>query len=127
MPLYGHELDEQTNPLDANLGFAVTLKDREFIGRDQIAAIAERGPDRLRVGLSMTGRKIARENYPIRHEDQVVGKVTSGTFSPSLNRPIAMGYVRHDLAQEGQTLDVEIRGSLETAKVVSLPFYKRKK
>ena len=127
MPLYGHELSEEITPIEADLKFAVNLADRDFFGRDKLVDIIERGPDRLRVGLELLGRRIAREHYPILFDDVVVGEVTSGTLAPTLQRPIAMGYVQSGLAKEGQPLSVDIRGRQEAAKVVPLPFYRRTK
>ena len=127
MPLYGHELNEDINPIEADLGFAVNAVDRDFFGCATIAAAIENGVDRTRVGLEMQGRRIAREHYPIVFEDQVVGEVTSGTLAPTVEKPIGMGYVPTGLAEVGRELHIDIRGRLEAAKVVALPFYSRKK
>ena len=128
MPLYGHELSEKIDPLTAGLGFAVNMKGRDFIGRAALDIIRQTSTLPERVGLELTSRRVPREHYPIVHPDdaaQVLGEVSSGTFSPTLDRPIAMGYVPHQFAEPGTKLAIDIRGKLEPAKVVPLPFYKR--
>jgi aminomethyltransferase len=125
MPLYGHELSEQINPYQAGLGFAVNLKDRDFIGRP---ALVERKSDprqTRRVGLELAGRRVPREHYPVLEANENVGEITSGTFSPTLEKPIAMAYVRPEVAVTGKPLAVDIRGRPEPARVVELPFYRR--
>jgi aminomethyltransferase len=125
MPLYGHELTEQTNPLEAGLDFAVNLKDRRFPGNDALEAVKRDGPKRVRVGLELTGKRVPREHYGIFAEGRTIGEVTSGTFSPTLQKPIAMGYVpAHDAVIDTE-LQIDIRGAREPARIVKLPFYKR--
>lgn len=124
MPLYGHELTEDIDPITAGLSFAVAL-DKDFIGRDAIAKIAEQGPAKVRVGLRLAGKRIAREGTPVLADGQAVGEVTSGTFSPTLQASIAMAYVPPELSQVGMPLGVDLRGKTESATVVQLPFYKR--
>lgn len=125
MPLYGHELSEQINPYQAGLGFAVNLHDREFVGRDALIRFKEDANQLKRVGLEMTGRRAAREHYAVFAGDESVGEITSGTFSPTLRKPIAMAYVRPEHAEVGGELTVDIRGRREAARVVKLPFYVR--
>jgi len=126
MPLYGHELSEQIDPYQAGLGFAVHLKDREFIGHAALAKAKAAGPDRpRRVGLQIEGKRVAREHFAVTAAGEVVGEVTSGTFSPTLEKPIAMAYLRSDLAEVGTEVEVDIRGRSVIARVVPLPFYKR--
>jgi aminomethyltransferase len=130
MPLYGHELSEEINPLEAGLGFAVNLENRMFPGRNALAKLKQSPLARVRIGLELSGKRVPREHYPIlRSPDAVaraqIGEVTSGTFSPTLSRPIAMGYVRPDAAEPGAELFVDIRGQAEPARVVKLPFYRR--
>lgn len=123
MPLYGHEMDDSTSPLEAGLGFAVKLNKDDFIGK---RGIIERGePKKTRVGLKITGRGIARENCPVYHGDSLIGKTTSGTHSPYFGYPIAMALVDVDFAKVGTELSVEVRGKKISAEVVPLPFYKR--
>lgn len=125
MPLYGHELSEVINPVQAGLAFAYNLEDRNFIGRDAIARFEKDASLPRRIGLSLSGKRVPREGCPIEIDGRRVGEVTSGTFSPTLSRPIAMGYVEPDHAAEGTKLAIDIRGRREPAEVVSLPFYKR--
>jgi aminomethyltransferase len=129
MPLYGHELSEEINPLEAGLGFAVNLEHRMFPGRDALAKIKQSPRSRVRAGLELSGKRVPREHFPILHGSEAarsqVGEVTSGTFSPTLERPIAMGYVHPELAEPGTELLVDIRGQAEPACVVHLPFYRR--
>jgi len=127
MPLYGHELSEQIDPYQAGLGFAVHLKNRQFVGHAALTE-AKAATDRpCRVGLLMDGRRVAREHFPVLAAGEVVGEVTSGTFSPTLERPIAMAYVRSDVAEVGTGVEVDIRGRAVSAEVVALPFYRRAK
>ena len=125
MPLYGHELSEELNPAHADLGFAINLKDRQFVGRDAIVAAQQTVGIRRRVGLELEGRRPARETCPVQVQGQVVGIVTSGTFAPTLQKPIAMAYLDAAYTEPGQQVDVDIRGKLHTATVVKLPFYSR--
>lgn len=127
MPLYGHELNEQTDPLAAGLGFAVKLNAGDFIGRDALLAVRDCVTTRVRVGLKLDGRRIAREGAAIVVGDDVVGEVTSGTFSPTLNESIAMAYVDRRYSDTGIALEVDIRGKRVAARTVDLPFYRRPK
>lgn len=124
MPLYGHELNEQTDPIMAGLSFAVA-RDKEFVGSEPIRKIASEDPRRVRVGLRLNSKRIAREGTPLLAGEQVVGEVTSGTFSPTLQASIAMGYVPAEFAEPGTPLGVDLRGKRESATVVNLPFYRR--
>jgi aminomethyltransferase len=127
MPLYGHELTEQIDPITAGLTFAVKLDyDRDFIGKAALAEIAQRTDRRVRVGLKLAGRRIAREGCGVYVGDTQVGEVTSGTFSPTLQTPIAMAYVSQTHAAVGAAVEIDVRGKREAANVVALPFYKRK-
>jgi aminomethyltransferase len=126
MPLYGHEMDETVDPLTAGLAFGVRLsKAGDFIGRTAIERVKAAPTGKKRVGLKLSGKRIPREKMTICSEGQPVGIVTSGTQSPTLGGPIAMGYVPAELSAPGTQLQVEIRGSLEPATVCALPFYKR--
>ena len=124
MPLYGHELSEDIDPFQAGLGFAVDM-DKEFVGRDALVKLKEDKSRPRRVGLELYGRRVPREDYPVLNGSQQVGYVTSGTFSPTLERPIAMAYVEPSVATVGTELVVDIRGRYEPARVVKLPFYRR--
>ncbi len=123
MPLYGHELNEDIDPLSARLDFACDPKGT-FIGADILNSIRENGgPEHLRVGLKLDGPRPAREgNSIVDAQGQPIGRVTSGTVSPTLGQPIAMGFVPRPLANPGTSLQVDIRGQLASATVVNLPF-----
>ncbi len=125
MPLYGHELDETIDPITAGLKFGVRLKAAPFPGRTAISQISETGPRRVRIGLELEGKRIARQHAAIVQNGTTVGEVTSGTFSPTLDRTIAMGYVLAEHGQPGTRLQVDVRGSGVNATVVPLPFYRR--
>lgn len=126
MPLYGHELDESTDPISAGLSFAVKFKAGDFIGKQALVrAKSESKKGQRRVGLVLAGRRIAREGAPVYVGEQQIGRVTSGTFSPTLEKPIAMAYIDAAYSESGMTVDVEIRGKRHSGDVVALPFYKR--
>ena len=125
MPLYGHELTEQIDPLTAGLSFAVKLDKPDFIGKAALVAIAKRTDRPVRVGLKLDGRRIAREGCAVFVGEHRIGDVTSGTFSPTLQQPIAMAYVAPPHAAVGTAVEIDIRGKREAASVASLPFYKR--
>ncbi|GAB2614276.1 glycine cleavage system aminomethyltransferase GcvT [Streptomyces capparidis] len=133
MPLYGHELSEETTPFDAGLGrvvrFDKTTNGGAFVGREALAKAAEaarRTPPRTLVGLVAEGRRIPRAGFAALAEDgSVIGRVTSGAPSPTLGRPIAMAYVDAGHAAPGTRVAVDIRGGREPHEVVALPFYKR--
>lgn len=127
MPLYGHELDETVNPLEAGLGRVVKLDKGEFSGRAALATIAERGVERRLVGFELMAGGVPRQGYTVlaggEAGREVVGQVTSGNVSPSLGTPIGMAYVPSRLTEPGTELAVEIRGKPVPARVVTLPFY----
>ncbi|MFZ5668765.1 MAG: glycine cleavage system aminomethyltransferase GcvT [Pseudomonadota bacterium] len=126
LPLYGHDIDETTSPIEAALNFAVAKKRREardFPGAARIARELAEGPGRVRVGLKILEGAPAREGAEIADADgRVVGKVTSGGFAPSLGHPIAMGYVPPALGAVGARLNVIVRGKPGAAEVVAMPF-----
>ncbi|GAA2721338.1 glycine cleavage system aminomethyltransferase GcvT [Actinocorallia aurantiaca] len=121
MPLYGHELTAELTPYDAGLGRVVRLE-KDFVGRDALAAVAEAEPSRRLVGLVARGRRVPRAGYAVIGDDGTeCGVVTSGAPSPTLGKPIAMAYVG-----TGSTpVAVDIRGKHEPVDVVDLPFYRR--
>jgi aminomethyltransferase len=128
MPLYGNELDLETNPFEAGLGRVVKLdKPGEFVGRAALEKVAREGPAKRLVGLSVTGRGIARHGHRVLRDGSPTGVITSGTHSPTLGRPIAMAYVAPADAEPGTILAVEIREQPISAEVVPLPFYKRQR
>jgi aminomethyltransferase len=126
LPLYGHDLDANTTPVMADLQFAIQKRRRAeggFAGDMRILAELESGPAQKRVGLNVEGRQPVREGALILDgEGSEVGRVTSGTFSPSLQRPIAMGYVATPFAEPGTALKLEQRGKLFEATVTPMPF-----
>jgi aminomethyltransferase len=126
MPLYGNELDRDTTPFEAGLGWAVAL-DHPFVGRDALAAAAAALPARQLVGLILRGRGIARHGYPVARsgDDAAIGVVTSGSQSPTLGEAVAMAYVPPADAATGTMLDIIIREAAVPAEVVPLPFYRR--
>ncbi|MFS8534071.1 MAG: glycine cleavage system aminomethyltransferase GcvT [Limnochordales bacterium] len=117
-PLYGNDIDESTTPLEAGLGFAVKLDKDAFVGKEALVRQAAQGVARRLVGFRMIGRGIPRQGYPLLAGDREVGRVTSGTMSPTLGEPIGMGYVAAEYASPGQELAVEIRGRSIPCQVV---------
>jgi aminomethyltransferase len=127
MALYGQDIDDNTTPLEAGLGWLVHLETKgDFIGREVLTQQKAQGVTRKLVGLQTQGRNIARHGYSVLSSDKVVGEVTSGTLSPTLSYPIALAYVPTQLATLKQQLDVEIRGKAYPAVVVKRPFYRSK-
>ena len=124
-PLYGHELDDSTTPLEAGLEWVTKFSKGPFVGREALLRQKQEGVKRRLVGLEMTEPGIARSDYPIFKRAQPIGKVTSGTKSPTLGRSIALGYVLAGEAGVGNDVEVEIRGRKVGARIVSLPFYRR--
>lgn len=123
MPLYGHELADDITPFEAGLDFFVKLEKDHFIGMDALLIKGE--PKRIRVGLKITGRGIAREHCDVYSGDEKIGVVTSGTHCPYLNAPVAMAIVPTKYAETGTQVEVDVRGRRIAAEVVPLPFYKR--
>lgn len=123
MPLYGHELDASVSALEARMGWTVSFS-KEFVGRGALLKQKMEGPPRLLVGLEMVDRAVAREHYPVAKDGTVVGYVTSGMKSPTLDKFLAMAYVPAALAANGTELDVLVRGQPKKAVVVRRPFYK---
>ena len=122
--LYGNDIDRSTTPLEAGLGWVTRLdKDGGFVGRDALVAQQEAGVPRKLIGIEVTERGIPRHGYPVLHEGQAVGVVTSGTRSPSTGRSIGLAYLPTALAGEGTELQVDCRGRLRAARVVRTPFY----
>jgi aminomethyltransferase len=125
LPLYGHDLTEQTDPVSAGLGFAISKRRRAeggFPGAERILKLLAEGTPSVRVALALDGRMAAREGAGVFAGDMQVGQVTSGGFSPSLQAPIAMAYVDAALAEPGTALELDNRGRRLSARVVPLPF-----
>ncbi|MDW8029293.1 MAG: glycine cleavage system aminomethyltransferase GcvT [Armatimonadota bacterium] len=121
MCLYGHDLDENTTPAEADLMRFVAM-DKNFIGRNAIEAQLREGIKRKRVGLKLFTRATAREGSQVLANGQVIGVVTSGVFSPHLNTAIAMAYVDVEWSQIGMKVQVLVRGQPQDAEIVSMPF-----
>lgn len=123
MALYGNDIDQTTSPVEAGLSWIVDF-DKDFIGKEVVARQKAEKPTRRLVCLEMDGRLFPRHGYEIYSDDRLVGKVTSGTFSPSLKKPIALGYVPRELSKTGSQVEIDIRGKRFPATVVKPPFYK---
>ena len=127
--LYGHDINESTSPIEANLKWAISKRRREeggFLGYNKIKSDMNGSLARLRVGVKPLGKIIAREGVKIfSKDDQEIGSVTSGTFGPSVNRPIAMGYVKLNFSKPGTKVLLEVRGKKYEANISELPFYKK--
>ena len=132
MPLYGHELTEDLDPLAAGLTFAVKLDKGEaddagsFIGQEALRAIARRGPRRKLAGLRLAGRRTARQGMEVRRDGAEIGRITSGCLSPTLGVPVAMAYLDAAHAETGGTVQVDLGRASVCADVVALPFFKAK-
>lgn len=123
--LYGNDIDDVTTPLEAGLGWTVKLAKGDFHGRDVMVKQKADGLKRRLVGFQLDGRRVPRHGMAIRSEGRVVGAVASGTFSPSLERPLGMGYVETALAATGTALEIEAGSTTLTARVTARPFYTR--
>jgi len=126
LPLYGHELNEETSPLESNYAFVIDWDKPQFIGQEALVKQKESGIQKKLMGLEITGG-IAREGYKVFSEGEEVGVVTSGTMAPFLKKSIAMAFLRVDKAKIGTPVEVQIHGQMVPGKVVSKMFYKRGK
>lgn len=124
--LYGNDIDEDHTPLEAGLGWIVKLDKGDFIGRGTLQKQKAEGVGRKLVGFELTGPGVPRHGYSILQQGRPVGIVTSGTVGPSVKKPIGIGYVPTELAEEGRTFDVDIRGREVPARVVKTPFWKNR-
>jgi aminomethyltransferase len=124
--LYGHELDEQTNPLEARLDWTVQLNRGDFIGRDALIHVKEEGPRKLLIGIEMLERGVPRCGYALYAQDQRIGSLTSGGPGLTVHKNIGMGYVEPAYATVGQHVYIDIRGKRLAAQTVALPFYKKR-
>ena len=127
MCLYGHEIDETTTLLEANLGWICKLNKGDFIGRELLQRQKDEGIKRKLVGFDVTDRGIARDGQDVLIGGAPVGHVTSGSPAPFLKKNIGMAYVPVEFANAGQAIEIEVRGRLVGAQIVPLPFYKRAK
>lgn len=124
MALYGNDIDKTTTPIEAGLAWIVSFEKGDFIGRDILLRQKEEKPKRRLICLELTEKAFPRHGYELVSDGTVVGHVTSGTMSPSLNKPIAMGYLPLELTKLGSQVHVKIRDKLHPAVVVKPPFYK---
>lgn len=126
-PLYGNELGDKTNPLEAGLGWVVKLDKGDFIGKGQIAAAKAAGLKNKLVGVGLKAAGIPRQGYKIFDSQgaQEIGVLTSGTQSPSTKKPIGLGYVTIPHSEIGTSVTLEIRGNKIPAEIIPTPFYKR--
>jgi len=126
MPLYGHEIDETHNPVEADLGFAISFKEEkgDWIGRSALEAV-KADPSRKLIGLTTAGKRVPRQGYALFDGDQQVGEICSGAVSPTLEKNIGTAYVPVALAEAGRTLEMDIRGKRQPVELCALPFYSR--
>jgi aminomethyltransferase len=124
--LYGNDIDHTTNPIEAGLGWVVKLEKGDFVGRGAIEAVKAHGPARRLVGFEMVDRAVARHGYRLSREGEPVGQVTSGSYGPSVDRYIGIGYVATPASAVGTQIEVEVRGRPQTARIVKTPFYPAK-
>jgi len=123
MCLYGNDMDEAVTPFEARLGFTVKLEKKDFVGRDALVKQKSEGVKRIRIGLRMIDKGIPRAGCEILKDEMVIGKVTSGTLSPTVGVGIAMGYVPPEFSSEGGLLMIKIRDRFVKAQVVKFPFF----
>jgi len=127
MVLYGNDIDENISPLEARLSFVVKFKKGDFIGREALLRQKEEGVKRKRVGLELFGRRVPRHGYEILKGNEKIGYVTSGAFSPILEKGIGLGLVSSEYAQTGEVVQINIRGKFVSTKIVKWPFYDMEK
>ena len=127
MALYGHELDEETTLLEANLGRICKFEKGHFLGREALLEQRQEGVRRKLVGFEMTDRTIARDGYAVWVEGKQAGRVSSGSFAPFLKKNIGMAYLPPEFANVGREVSIEVRGRMAPAHLVPLPFYKRRR
>ena len=127
--LYGHDLDKDKTPVEANLKWAISkerISKGDFIGSDIIIKQLNNGVSKIRVGIKPEGRIIAREKTKIFNQSDVhIGEITSGTFGPSVNGPVAMGYIENEFSKKDTKVFLEVRGKKYPANICGLPFYKK--
>jgi aminomethyltransferase len=126
LSLYGNDIDETTNPLEAGLGWVTKLDKADFVGKTALQKVKSGGLGRKLVGFEVTGRGIARHGYPLRDLDgKEVGVCTSGSPGPTVGKNIGLGYLPTAMSEVGTKLHVDCRGKNVEAIVVKTPFYKR--
>lgn len=120
-PLYGHEIDDSINPYEACLGWAVKLT-KDFVGKAELLKIKNQDLKRERVGIIMQERAVPRQGYLLHSEGKTIGKISSGTYSPNLNKFIGMAYVKGEYIKNGSEISLEVRNKLHRVEVVKFPF-----
>ena len=120
-PLYGHEIDDTTNPYEASLSWVVKLN-KEFIGKEPLIIAKEEGIVRKRIGFIMQEKAVPRQGYLVYLGEGAIGKVCSGTYSPNLDKFIGMAYVETSCAKEGTLIEIQVRNKLYKAKIAKFPF-----
>ena len=128
MPLYGHEIDAEHNPIEAGLKFGVSFHEEkgDWIGRAALEKL-HIAPTRALVGLTTAGKRVPRQGYALLDGDENVGTICSGAVSPTVGKHIATAYLPLHLAVTGQVVDMDLRGKRQACTVVDLPFYSRKR
>ena len=126
MPLYGHEIDAETNPYEARQGWTVSLEKPDFLGRSALLKAKLEENRKILVGFEMIDRAVARDHYEISVDGQVIGHVSTGMKSPTLDKFVGLGYVPPAYQKIGTEIDILVRGAAKKAKVVRRPFYKPK-
>lgn len=124
MPLYGHEIDAETNPFEARQGWTVSLDKPDFLGRSALLKAKLEENRKILVGFEMIDRAVARDHYAIAVDGQIIGHVTTGMKSPTLDKFVGLGYVPPAYQKIGTEIDILIRGAAKKAKVMRRPFYK---
>jgi aminomethyltransferase len=124
MALYGNDIDKTTTPIEAGLAWVVSFEKGNFVGREVLIKQRDEKPKRRLICLEMEGKVFPRHGYELVSGGKPVGQVTSGTFSPSLGKPIAMGYLPLEMTKLGNVVEIKIRDKLFPATVVKPPFYK---
>lgn len=125
LPLYGKELNESVTPIDAGLSFAVSMEKDDFIGKEAIGATLRRGRRKFLVGIRMEERCVPREGYPLFVDGEMVGEITSGTFSPVLRAGIGLGYSSRRL-EPGSPISIGVKGEFKVCRISKIPFYESK-
>ncbi|MCF7803267.1 MAG: glycine cleavage system aminomethyltransferase GcvT [Candidatus Marinimicrobia bacterium] len=121
--LYGNDIDESTNPIEAGLGWITKLGKEDFVGKSALEEVRENGVERKRIGFKLLKRGIPRHGYPITFSGREVGEVTSGNQSPMLEKGIGMGYVKNEFAEIDTVINIKVRNRELPAKVAKMPFY----
>ena len=127
MPLFGNDLASSTTQLEAGLGRFIKLDKKAFIGKEALVNSSNSELSKRLATFQMLDRSIPRQGYEIRHQDNTIGNVTSGTFSPTLQKGIGMGYVHNVHSNVGSSIFVMIKGKPHPAEIIKRPFYKRRR